>query len=321
MSSSHRRTATEVSGGQVLPLLACAAIVDQNRWRTLSFCNVLLMGACPSRNRWRIRIDVTLEPEAEPPAAAEAAPPQPASEWADAAAGAAESEVSDDWEALPIGAPPAAGEAVRLVSRSAFAQRRIRAEPASGSSARSRGASACGGYGDFAELERALLVVDPTPAHIASWPFFVTLPSNEIPLPVSARPSDSDLPHIFVYAVWDFPGNPILRGLHWSRNFEAYWAIRSLAGNSSEGPDALQWRRLQNFYTTFAVERIFHIRSYPSARAAETDRRPGGAGAVLWCYWQGHQRWLGQKPYGLVTRKGQLSQPRNVQVQVQGLKG
>ena len=32
--SSNRRTATEVSGGQVLPLLACAAIVDQKRWRT-----------------------------------------------------------------------------------------------------------------------------------------------------------------------------------------------------------------------------------------------------------------------------------------------
>ena len=245
------------------------------------------MGACPSRNGLRIRIDVTLEPEAEPPAAAEAAPSQPASERADVAAGAAESEVSDDWEALPIGAPPAAGEAVRVVSGSAFVQRRRGAGPATASSARSRGASACGGYGDFAELERALLVVDPTPAQIASWPFFVPLPLNEIPLPVSARPSDSDLPHIFVYAVWEFPGNPILRGLHWSRNLEAYCAIQSLAGNSLEGPDALQWRRLQNFSTTFAVERIFHIRSYPSARAADTDRGPGGA--VLWCYWQGHQ--------------------------------
>ena len=203
------------------------------------------------------------------------------------AAGAAGSESSDDWEALLIGAAPNSGDSVRVVSGSAFVQRRERAEAAAGSSARSRGAAVRGGYSDFAELERALLVVDPTPDHVRSWPVFPAFGLNEIPLPVSARPSDSQLPHILVYAVWEFPGNPALRGLHWSRGFEAYTSIRSLAGNSLEGPEALQWRRLQNFSTTFAIERIFHIRSYASASAAEAsgDR----SRAVLWLYWQGLQ--------------------------------
>ena len=144
--------------------------------------------------------------------------------------------------------------------------------PASSSRAAARGAAALGLPPTAAATSLTTLV---DPIGTGSRTFIPTTPG----LIFAGVPTAAQLQQVRIYAVWDLPGNPDLRGIHWSFGLTAWQGIRSLAhhyvvsegGDPALAWDLLRWRAIRRVSTLAQAEAVFNEQSF--------------AGNPTWWYW------------------------------------